>query len=649
MAAISALHKALPLVAAAYGQKMGVKVAIGGNDSDAYTDGRTIVLPNISTDKYPKEVLWGYLAHEASHIRFTDFHVPRDPGVHAALTNIIEDARIEREMVKAYPGVAADLDAIWKYLKDAGYIQDVSPDTAPAGIIQMYCLYFLRCQQLGQAILKDSLDTAEEALEAVFPKGVCIRLRGILRAVPSLRNTYQAAHMARQILEMLEDEAEKEQQQPPESDKQGDDEEQQNSDETSQSGDSGDSRSSGEDEEPDDEDGTEDEADSSVDGDDGDDAKATGNADDDAEGDEGADSAKESSDADDADETDQGETEQGDTASNTDDANTAAAIHSVLNADGTDVMSDPIGELKGDMQEESKEDDQPCNPISIPREDPRALACDTPGLAEQMADHVKATSAKLQQRLVGLVEATQRQPARPARRGRRVDARRLARTTTGDMRVFKGRQDVKAPNASVHVLVDMSGSMIISQDDLDQFHAKHGHSPQLHDLHMMTGDVDSRDKMGFSMPFQVARNATLALAKALGRIKGVNMGVTAFSTDVTPVLRHGESVNSQTLKKFSIAPRGRTALDEALLYSGTELSKTKEDRKVIIVLSDGEPDRGSETKYVIDQLSGAVEFVGIGILNSAIADYIDNSTVVYDLGDLERTLMDVARASILPA
>ncbi|WP_157840111.1 hypothetical protein [Escherichia coli] len=39
------IYSALPIVAAAYGEKLGVKVAIGNDD--AYTDGKTIVVPNI--------------------------------------------------------------------------------------------------------------------------------------------------------------------------------------------------------------------------------------------------------------------------------------------------------------------------------------------------------------------------------------------------------------------------------------------------------------------------------------------------------------------------------------------------------------------------------------------------------------------------
>ncbi len=51
------IYSALPIVAAAYGEKLGVKVAIGNDD--AYTDGKTIVVPNIPDDYPHMDAVWG--------------------------------------------------------------------------------------------------------------------------------------------------------------------------------------------------------------------------------------------------------------------------------------------------------------------------------------------------------------------------------------------------------------------------------------------------------------------------------------------------------------------------------------------------------------------------------------------------------------
>ena len=67
------LHQAMPIVASALGRKFGVRVTIGGDD--AQTDGRTIQVPALPPDSQLIPVAWGYLAHEAAHVRYTDFDV----------------------------------------------------------------------------------------------------------------------------------------------------------------------------------------------------------------------------------------------------------------------------------------------------------------------------------------------------------------------------------------------------------------------------------------------------------------------------------------------------------------------------------------------------------------------------------------------
>jgi len=68
------LKNALPIVAAAYGEKFGVKVLIQGQD--AFTDGERIVIPTANPDDpHYQQIAWGYLAHEAAHIRHTNFDI----------------------------------------------------------------------------------------------------------------------------------------------------------------------------------------------------------------------------------------------------------------------------------------------------------------------------------------------------------------------------------------------------------------------------------------------------------------------------------------------------------------------------------------------------------------------------------------------
>ncbi|WP_075881902.1 VWA domain-containing protein [Vreelandella massiliensis] len=675
----STLQKALPIVAAAYGRKLGVKVAIGNDDSSAYTDGETIVVPNISSD-YPKDVIWGYLAHEASHVRFTNFNVRRIPGAHAALTNIIEDARIEREMAQAYPGVAKELDAIWHYLKKAGYVQDVSDETPAIGILQMYCLYFLRCNYLKQTMLQDALKKAEAALCNTFQKGARIRLKGLLSQVPTLTSTRGAADLAEQIMDMLEEEANNPSE-TDDADDSNDSSDDGDTDESNSADDTDDAQSetsSDEDDQASDDSTSSGESDDASDGDDSDAAGSDGSseaedskADDNTSGNAGDDEGDDESDSsggangqsDDADTSDndskstnsaEGDGEEdanGDSTTkpsgsgdgDVDQDKAQTNTQQVLSAGRGDELPDPMRTLRADMDAETEAVSYSF-PVTIPDGVSDTLLVEESGLGQGIKNHVHATSHKLQHRLAGLVQATQRQAVRPSRRGKRINTKNLARMAVGDTRVFSAKDRVKKPNAAIHILVDMSGSMCMSQRDVPFCNVEN-----VDDFTEAFAEVDSTHRWGVRLPFQVARNATLALTQALERIKGVNVAATGFSSvnDITPMLKHGETLNHKTIQRFAVHPVGTTALAEALWYSAVELNKTQEERKVLIVLSDGSPDSPLATHQAIKQLSKSVELVGIGILDDAIVNYIDNSTVVNELGELEKTLMDVARASIL--
>jgi cobaltochelatase CobT len=88
--------------------------------SGAYTDGKKIVLPYIEemSDEMRADIN-GFLDHEVAHCKFTDF--PQIKKVisrfHKELLNATEDARIEREMVAEFPGVALNLDPLNEKLR----------------------------------------------------------------------------------------------------------------------------------------------------------------------------------------------------------------------------------------------------------------------------------------------------------------------------------------------------------------------------------------------------------------------------------------------------------------------------------------------------------------------------------------------------
>lgn len=83
--------------------------------NEAKTDGKTVFLPNFKDiDEELYRDLNGFLDHEVAHCKFTDFGVLKKikTQYHMELLNATEDVRIEREMVKEFPGTIFNLSPL---------------------------------------------------------------------------------------------------------------------------------------------------------------------------------------------------------------------------------------------------------------------------------------------------------------------------------------------------------------------------------------------------------------------------------------------------------------------------------------------------------------------------------------------------------
>lgn len=102
--------------------QFGVRVICRGEE--AWTDGKQIVLPSLPEpmDEALERMLLGFLDHEMAHVAFSDFGAvkrfsERHPGYEAML-NVVEDALIERRAMERWPGVRANLDAMFRQIRD---------------------------------------------------------------------------------------------------------------------------------------------------------------------------------------------------------------------------------------------------------------------------------------------------------------------------------------------------------------------------------------------------------------------------------------------------------------------------------------------------------------------------------------------------
>ncbi|MEM5535849.1 MULTISPECIES: VWA domain-containing protein [Gammaproteobacteria] len=546
------LKNALPIVAAAYGEKFGVKVLIQGQD--AFTDGERIVIPTANPDDpHYQQIAWGYLAHEAAHIRHTNFDMVKKASskpIRKALLNIIEDVRIENELAKDYPGTRRSISQVIEYMVDTQQMC-VPEQPEPASNLQAWLLFRLRCHFLGQKALTPLYQAVDERVRQLFPAAAMSRLSAMLTAVPSLASTGEVLKLVDAIVAMLEEES-----RPPqdESDADGGDDIGQDA--------SNDSNSSSDSQTP--------ETGSSVTGD-----------------------AAETSDSDNSDQADN--------------------LRQALEASAAQFEPDTFAQV-AEVLSEQAEGHQGVTPLSLPQAEQAMLG------DEAILTLSASESAQIRARLRGMVQSSQDNRNHAKRHGLRVATHRLAASQAGESRLFIQRQPRIAPNAAVHLLVDISGSMgkPIGEGNRKYFH--------------------------------VANEAALALAMALEGIPGVVPAVSYFPgihQEVSIALLPKQSVRHRAAC-FDQKPRGCTPMAQAMWFAANSLLAQKQKRKLMIVLTDGDPDDWAATHDIVDRCRrSGFELLGIGIQTRSVEKFFPQSIVINDVKDLKRELFEVTQQLLI--
>lgn len=594
---LNTLHQALPIVAAAYGRQFGVAVQVGGDT--ACTDGRTIQIPQLVDEPIAKTLAWGYLAHEAGHVRHTDFNVWPDTAQHTALTrtvtNILEDVRIEQAMLRDYPGTRQTLDAVLDWMLTKGQISAPHASESPPTVFANSLLVLARYRYRQQPMLATAASQAEQVLRQVFPARFVHRLLGLMTAIPQLGSTAEVVDLAKRIVALMEEEAQAPLSPPqartPEADAgQAQEEQGQAQPQPSREADADDGDRDGQ-------------------GGDGADAPQT---EDDATQDDERDGQDSGSVADD-DGDDGAEAESCAAGSKTDrdrDAKASAAgsaVAQTLSADADAFPEDLFTQLAAVLGTHSQ-----ASPTLMPT---FARGEGPEDQGQVLLQQVRTHSATLTTRLQALVESQTRRRSRIVRAGRHLSGAQLHRAAVGDPRLFRRTDARPAPNTALHLLVDLSSSM--------------------------RGDRDG-----------LALEAAMALALALEPIRGVSRAVTAFpdhqgqATEVTQLLAHGERVARRS-GAFVQVGRGSTPMTGALWFAAADLLARPEPRKVLLTLTDGVPDHLDSAQALIRQAATAgIEVIGIGIARD-VGGLFPVAMRIDDIAALKTALFEVAEQLLL--
>jgi hypothetical protein len=478
-------------------------------------------------------------------------------------------------------------------------------DDHPANILYCFVLKSLRARVLGQAALLPLVEQTEAALKANFPKGAVTRLKGLLSEVPeSLQSESDCLQLTDRILAMIEQEFEqqRQRQQAQPSEDEATTPEPDEIDQEAESTDSDDSNGSDsqDDMNPDEQlpNDTDDELSSEPAGNDAPDPE---NPEDDPPTPADCKSSN----------------PQGEDEKNAEIADLMGVLQTLLSAGDGDIEQDVFESLKSALSLAAGNGSELLMPSGH-----------EPPINEQagvfLLRKVQGESGKIRAALQGLVQSQTLNRSQHASRGRRMDGKRLHRLPLGETRLFQRKQAKPAPNTAIHLLLDKSESMGYQVTD------------------------SQGQPLGSRMP--IALEATLALALAFEGIPGVNPGVTAFpgryDDSVFRLLEHGQRVNART-GAFSLAATGSTPMTEAIWFAAASLLRCLEPRKVLMVMTDGQPNDTLSTLELLQRCrDSGIETVGIG-LGLDVSHLFPIAITINDLSELRAQLFELSKAVLL--
>lgn len=194
-------------------------------------------------------------------------------------------------------------------------------------------------------------------------------------------------------------------------------------------------------------------------------------------------------------------------------------------------------------------------------------------------------------------------------RGHRISNRRVHRTGQYDRRLFVHQEERKGVETVVYLLGDTSGSM------------QNGRIEMLSD-------------------------ALFATADAMHSLSGVRVGMGAFPGNrvLLPIGANPKSA----LSRLGLRNAGGTPMGSAMYWAARQLAGRSEQRKILMVLTDGEPENRANVEAASEALEGmGVEVFGIGIQHESVTRLFARHCVVWKLDELPGEVLGMLRGALM--
>ena len=228
------------------------------------------------------------------------------------------------------------------------------------------------------------------------------------------------------------------------------------------------------------------------------------------------------------------------------------------------------------------------------------------GLAAQLSGRV---SRELQRVVQGLNVTT----TAYSKRGGQIDGTKLAGVPAGNHSVFQTTNRSKSPNMAFSILVDNSGSM---------------------------GDK----------AMAIANVSSLALAMGLDKLKGVTSEVLYYNSSSQMHCAKAFSEKARaTAGFFGVKSYGGTMTGHALITAIKRLAVRPEERKTIVILSDGDTADICELRYALELANSlSIKVVCLGILAYSLDGFEDQEFInINELNALQPALRRVIKSKII--
>lgn len=684
---------AIPMIVSAIANGANVRV-VWGNFQTASTDGARINMPLLPLEDEDVETYaLGYAVHETGHIVGTDFNVPRKPGLATSLAGILEDVRIEAERMRTLPGARRWLEKLAYALLRDGKLGNAAPDLSMPNKLVSYMLTHLWVEILGFSGLSEAAAKCRANLAASLPPDVFQELEDTALRVRHAKDTAEVVELADQLMAVLrqkqeeyEQQAQQERPQPqpqPEPAEQDESPQGGTSDEASDEDDDDDEhgQSVGADQQDQDQqDEDQQDQDQSDDGD----GKASGESQSDAPapdespapsaGDE-TDSDSEQDDADTGGEQ-RSEPEQGDgggeQAEAGDDAGADQGGNAHDNASGADEPSEgspdadsvPGQAADGDAGGES----EGAGDRDVAGQQGEPGTPDPGEVAQTLADLVNADEAEegkdISERIA---EGLSQSLAEAQLTGNgQFTAAPDVHDLTGILGAPGSIQEVRTQSTAIRARLDeyvavqtrarrstsragqhlaRDAGLRLALRDYRVYDVVKSQARKVDTAFMLMVDC-SISMRGLSM--QVARQSALALAVALEQIAGVQLAVSAFGGPfgtVTRVKRFGEDLRRTAGRFNQLDAAGSTPMAEGLLVAHTDLLGIEAERRIAVIVTDGEPNDANATAQVtaLGEKLG-IEHLGIGIgAGAQPARFFKLSRNIQDVSELPSALIGMVQ------